>query len=125
MREGEIIGRYLLKGKFPGERAIDLYEKALMYQPISFTPKEEKIWSFIVRNPFLIGAIDSALGFSRKNQNIRRRILYMSAILETQPEHASLFLPQERQFFYNLYIFWVGCRAVFKMFIGKTLLLFL
>ena len=77
----------------------------------------------MLRNRWSVGLIDSAFSFNGKS-GIRKKILYMSAILETQPEYAGLFLPKERSWFYNLYIFWVGARAVMKMVLGKMLLWF-
>lgn len=122
-QEAEALGRYLL-GKPPGEKAVALYVAANEKKPIRLSPREEKVFRFLVKHRWSAGLIDSALGFSKAAQGgIRRKILYMSAILETQPEYAELFLPKERSWFYNLFIFWVGARAVLKAMAGKVLLL--
>lgn len=124
-REAEIFGRYLLGGKSPNAKSISLYENAMNLRPANAIGRDEKILKFVLKTPRSIGMIDGALAFSKKKSIVRRKILFMSAILETQPEYAELFLPQERNWFYNIYIFWVGFRAVMKAIAGKILLTFL
>lgn len=124
-QEAEILGRYLLDGKSPNAKSSSLYVAAMNLRPANPLGKDEKILKFVLKNPRSIGMIDSALAFSKKKSLIRRKILFMSAILETQPEYADLFLPHERKWEYNLYIFWVGFRAVVKAVAGKIVLVFL
>lgn len=124
-KEAEFFGRYLLGGKKPNAKSISLYENAMQLRPANAIGRDEKILSFVLKNKWSIGMIDGALAFSKKKSIVRRKILFMSAILETQPEYAELFLPQERTFAYNIYIFWVGFRAVSKAIAGKILLTFL
>ncbi|HTL82663.1 MAG TPA: hypothetical protein VL651_13210 [Bacteroidia bacterium] len=124
-QEGLVFGKYLLGGKIPSERSLDLYVKFAGLRKSDATPREKKILSFAARNRWAIGMLDSALAFSKKESLLRKRLLAMTAILETQPEYAHLFLPEEKNWFYNIYIFWVGTRAVMKMVPGKFLLLFL
>jgi hypothetical protein len=123
-REAEVFGKYLLGGKTPVEKAISLYMEAMQLRPAKPIGRDEKILRFVLKNPSFTGLFDSALAFSSKKSILRRKILFMSAILETQPEYADLFLPKERSWFYNIYIFGVGCRAILKMLAGKFLLLF-
>jgi hypothetical protein len=122
-QEAIILGTYLLDGKRPNAQSISLYVQASEMRPIVLSEREEKIRRFILRNPRSTGLMDSALSFQGKS-GIRKKILYMSAVLETQPEYADLFLPKPRGWFYNLYIFWVGARAVMKLILGKLVLMF-
>ncbi len=122
--EAEIFGHYLLSGKTPNSKSISLYVEAMHLRPAQASGRDKKILEFILKNNWSIGMIDGALAFSKNKSIIRRKLLFMSAILETQPEYADLFLPQERSGFYNLYIFWVGFRAVMKALAGKMILLF-
>ncbi len=122
-KEAEVFGRYLLDGKNPNPKSISLYMEAMHLRPAEALGRDKKILKFMLKNKWSIGMIDGALAFSKKKSIVRRKILFMSAILETQPEYAALFLPQERSGFYNLYIFWVGFRAVMKMVAGKIILI--
>jgi hypothetical protein len=129
--EAEIFGRYLLGGKKPNAQSISLYVSAMNLRPANPIGRDVKLLKFILKNSWSIGMIDGALAFSpkgalgtKKKSIVRRKILFMSAILETQPEYAALFLPQERNWFYNIYIFWVGFRAVSKAIAGKIILAF-
>ncbi|HET6993018.1 MAG TPA: hypothetical protein VFJ43_16920 [Bacteroidia bacterium] len=129
--EAEVFGRYLLGGKNPNAKSISLYVSAMNIRPANAIGRDVKILNFILKNPRTIGMIDGALAFSpkgvlgtKKKSIVRRKILFMSAILETQPEYADLFLPQERDWTYNIYIFWVGFRAVSKAIAGKIILAF-
>ncbi len=123
-KEAEAFGRYLLSGKNPNSKSISLYIEAMHLRPAEALGRDKKIIEFILKNNRTIGMIDGALAFSKNKSIVRRKLLFMSAILETQPEYADLFLPQERNSFYNLYIFWVGFRAVMKAIAGKMILLF-
>jgi hypothetical protein len=124
-REAEVIGRYLLGGEMPSDKIIELYISAHRHKPVLLNKKEEKVLRFLLDNRWAAGMIDGALAFSNPSGGIRRKILFMSAIIETQTTYADNFLPKERSFFYNIFIFWVGFRAVAKAVAGKILLLFI
>lgn len=124
-KEAEIFGRYLLSGTMPSAKTVSLYVSANEQKPVRLSAEEEKILAFMVRNHRTIGMIDGALAFTNPSGGIRRKLLYMSAILETQPEYADLFLPKTRSLGYTIFIFWVGFRAVSKAVAGKFLLLFI
>ncbi|HEU4716709.1 MAG TPA: hypothetical protein VFU15_02705 [Bacteroidia bacterium] len=123
-KEALVLGKYLLGGKIPDEKSVSLYVAAHQKKPVSLDAREEKIFAFLLRHPRCCGVIDSALAVSNPHGGIRRKIMYMSAILEARPAWADLFLPRERSFFYNLFIFWIGARALLKIFAGKILLAF-
>jgi hypothetical protein len=69
--------------------------------------------------------LDSALALSNSESLLRQKLLLMSAILETRPQYAALFLPKQRSFFYLFYVGFVGVRAVAKAVAGKVLLHFI
>jgi hypothetical protein len=121
--EAAIFGRYLLGGMQPDVASIALYTKALSLRNESnATANDEKIMAFALRNPRTLALLDSACALSNPGSLLRQKLLLMSAILETQPQYAHLFLPRERSFFYHFYIIFVGCRAVAKTVCGKMLL---
>ncbi|HLG04007.1 MAG TPA: hypothetical protein VI731_10465 [Bacteroidia bacterium] len=120
-REAEIFGAYLL-GEPPNAKSVSLYEAATRIKPLILDAREEKLLRFLLNNSWSAGMIDSALGFFDRKNGVRKKILYMSAILETQPEYADLFLPKVRNGFYSIYILWVGIRAVAKAIVGRLLI---
>lgn len=125
-REAEVFGRYLLGGSRPDSKTIELYLKADAMRKYDASPaREQKILAFVLRQPWLIGLLDSALALSNSERLLRQKLLLMSAILETRPQYAHLFLPQKRSLFYLIYAGFVGVRAVVKAVAGKVLLKFI
>ncbi|MGL5890962.1 MAG: hypothetical protein ACRC3B_13830 [Bacteroidia bacterium] len=123
--EADVFGRYLLGGKMPDSKSIELYLKAAaMRKYETASAREQKILALALRHPWLVGLLDSALALSNSESLLRQKLLLMSAILETRPQYAHLFLPQRRSFFYLFYVGLVGVRAVAKAVAGKVLLMF-
>lgn len=121
--EAAIFGRYLLGGTQPDAASIALYTKALSLRDKSnASARDKKTVAFALRSPRSIALLDSACALSQPGSLLRQKLLLMSAILETQPQYAHLFLPRQRHFFYHFYIFFVGCRAVARAVCGKILL---
>ncbi|MGL4596364.1 MAG: hypothetical protein ACRCYO_02480 [Bacteroidia bacterium] len=123
-QEASIFGKFLL-GEMPDAKSITLYVDAQTGFPISGSTQEQKILNFAIRHAWLIGALDGALALSRPNALLRRKLLVMSAILETRPQYAHLFLPRERSFFYLFVIGWKGATAILKAVFGKLILGFI
>jgi hypothetical protein len=121
--EAKILSRFLL-GEMPDEKSIGLYENAHAIRPISGSVQDQKVLRFACRHAWLIGALDGALALSKPNALLRRKLLVMSAILETRPQYAHLFLPRERSFFYLFVIGWKGATALLKAVFGKLILRF-
>jgi hypothetical protein len=124
--EAKVFGRYLLGGINPDSKSIDLYLKAAAMQKYdTASAREQKILHLALRRPWLIGLLDSALALSKSESLLRQKLLLMSAILETRPQYAALFLPKQRSFLYLFYVGIVGVRAVVKAVTGKLVLLIL
>jgi len=121
MTEAEIFGKYLL-GNIPNQKSVILYVDAMNKLKISLDKKEEKLLQFMLRNPNSVKWIDSGLAMFRKESPIRKKLLVMSAILETIPEYANLFFPKRTSI---IYVFWVGFRAGFKAMIGGLMIKFI
>jgi len=122
--EALAFGRYLLRRE-PDALSVSLYEEAMQKRPPEISARDEKLIRFAVKKRWAIGLLDSALAFARPQPALRKKLLVMSAILETRPAYSDLFLPKERSFFYLFYIGLVGCRAVCKAIAGKILLAFI
>ncbi len=115
--EASLLGSYLL-GKQPSSFAIDLYLEAMQRNSITLTMDEEKLLEFILNNPWSIGMVDGALALLKPQSAIRRKLFVMLAILEACPEYCKLFFPTNTSIFFLVYLFYVGCRAVFKSALG-------
>jgi hypothetical protein len=125
MKEEAItFGKYLLSGETPDEKSIALYEAAHEHKNLSVPPAEQKLFSFAVRNRWALGAIDGALAFKNPDHIVRRKLLLMSAILESRPQYADLFIPKKRSVFYLIVFGWIGFRAICKAIFGRLLLAF-
>lgn len=125
IRESERFYRYIT-GKNPSAELTERYLRATG-KPVtsSASPREEKILAFVVRNGWALGMIDGALAFSAPRGLLRQRLMIMTALAETEPGNAPLFLSRDRSF---AYIFVIGTRLAWgalKMVSGKILLLFI
>lgn len=129
IRESECFYRYIT-GKNPSEALTARYLRATgrgSDQPVSATTpsREEKILAFAVRNGWALGMIDGALAFSAPRGLLRQRLMIMTALAETEPHNASLFLSRDRS---PWYIFVIGTRLAWgatKLVLGKLLLVFI
>ena len=122
MKEEAItLGKYLLSGEMPDERSIALYAAAHEHRKLDIQVDEQKLFSFALKNRWAIGAIDGALAFKDPQHILRRKLLVMSAVLESRPKYAELFLPKRRSFFYVFVFAWIGCRALCKAIAGRVL----
>lgn len=122
-QEAITFGKYLLSGEMPDEKSIALYEEAHAHKNLSVPAGEQKLFSFAVRNRWALGAIDGALAFKNPDHIVRRKLLLMSAILETRPKYAELFIPKKRSVFYLIAFSWIGFRAICKAIFGRMLLI--
>lgn len=120
--EALTFGKYLLSGETPDEKSIALYEEAHRYKKLEVSPAEKKLFGFALRNRWALGAIDGALAFKNPEHVIRRKLLVMSAVLETRPRYADKFIPERRSFFYVFVFGWIGFRAMCKAVFGRLLL---
>jgi hypothetical protein len=116
-----MIGRYLL-GKPPGSGSIALYEKAAHHRHLLFSAREKRYWNKCLRFPLLLPFIDAALAISDSRSPVRRKVLIMLAILESDREYHTYFLPRRRSVFYPLVLLFRGGLALIKTIIGYLLL---
>lgn len=121
-QEAIVFGRYLLSGQNPDDKAMQLYSNAHNYRDLTVPVTQKKLFDFVLRNPWALGAIDGALAFRNPNHIIRKKILVMSAVLECRPQYANLFLPEKRNPFYFIIFCWIGFRAVMKALFGTVLI---
>ena len=122
--EAAVLYRYLV-GKRPSAALTARYHKAIATGTAVSTPKELKRFVYAVRHPWALGMLDGAAAFSAPRGLLRQRLLIMTALAETEPENAALFLSRNRSF---AYVFVIAARlwwAVVKLAGGKLLMLFI
>lgn len=121
--EGEILARYVLSGRTPTPQVLHLYEQALQHRPITLTPHDVRLQEKALKYPFLLPYIDAALALGRSQHPLRRKIIYMSAIVEAQTDYVDLFLPRQRSKAYIMIAGLHGVRGVWRFVIGRGILL--
>lgn len=122
--EAHVFSAYLLKQEV-SEEILLRYSDACKKLNLTGNTSEEKTIKTIIRNPGLLPFADAALAFGNGKHLLRRKLFIMLAILETCPEFYSHFNTQEKSSGKWLAFFFRGCSAVFKMVIGKIILLFI
>ena len=121
MNEGEVLGTYVL-GRTPNRKSMMLYEEAMRELHLALDTKEENLMRFMMEHQSAVQWIDSGLALFKKQSSVRKRILVMSAILETQPEYADLFFPERASI---VSILWRGFCAGCKGIIGGLMISFI
>jgi len=123
-QEAVTLSRYLI-GREPDEHCVHLYVSAMRHLEIVLQGRESRMWDFMMRNPWVVPAMDAALAIRQPHSNIRRKIFTMLAILEASPKHAPLFLPAKQIGWRRITVVFAGIRAVVAAVLGCILLLFL
>lgn len=119
-KEALIFATYLL-GEKPTQRVVVLYIQAIQNIVFNYHTKDQKFLRLIYKRPFLLPYLDAGLAVIIPTSTVRHKLLLMSAIIETQPNYAHLFLNQKRSAFYLFTIAWVGARSILKALVGILL----
>ena len=117
--EAVILARYLIK-RSPTRQVVELYSDAIGILNLSLDEREKKLWNFVLRRPWFLKFLDAGLAMNFPGSVLRRRILVMFAILETQAEYYSLFQPVRRPAVYILVMPYHFAKAAFKLAAGKV-----
>ncbi len=115
---------HCLVGKPPSELEIQRYIAA---QPILFpdaaSPREERLLAYCRKHPAAVAYLDAAQGVLGPENLLRKKILAMTAILETTPQHSEHFLSRDYSRLQLLArLGWTGFRAVLRVLLGIPLL---
>lgn len=84
--EALVFGRYLV-GREPSEDLVDRYRRANERLFGSPGPEEQVIIDFALRRPWSLPMLDAALGLTQSASLLRKKLLVMTAIVETTPEY--------------------------------------
>lgn len=115
--DAERIGNYLLSIAVH-ESEKKTYADAMLKLNISLSDYEQMVWKSMLKNKFNMACIDAGLALKEPNNNVRRKLFTMLAILEASPNYTSYFLSRNYSVFYLFKIAAVGTRAVFRAMIG-------
>ena len=95
LHEARLFSRYLLGGGVTvSEEAALRYARAdeRLFADDE-DARETAVVTFCRRHPWATGPLEAASGLLRPESLLRRKLLVMTAVLETSPEHAEAFLP--------------------------------
>ena len=118
--EAEQIGDYLLCFRVEDSEK-NTYADAMVKLNIQFSDYERQLWDNMLRSKFRMACIDAGLALKEPNNNARRKLFTMLAILEASPNYTAYFLSRNFSFFFLLKIAAVGCRAVIRAMIGMMM----
>ncbi len=119
-REAIAFTRYLISEDVDAQ-SIELYSKAQQKLNITLSENEDQRLNFMLNHAFIIGMIDGALALQSPQSGIRKKIYIMLAILESDPNYAKHFLPQEQRSPF-LQLIGLGIKAAFNTLTGLILL---
>lgn len=115
--EAEQIGHYLLNIPIQDSEK-NTYADAMQKLNIPFSNYEQALWDSMLKSKWKMACIDAGLALKDPNNNARRKLFTMLAILEASPNYTKYFLSRNFSFFYLFKIGAVGTRAVFRAMIG-------
>ena len=119
--EAERIGYYLL-GIHVQHSEKNTYADAMQKLNITLSNYEQSLWSSMLKSKSRMACIDAALALKEPNNNVRRKLFTMLAILEASPNYTTYFLSRNFSPFYIIKIGLVGIRAVFRATIGMFII---
>jgi hypothetical protein len=90
MGDADLFGTYVL-GRAIDRRSAQLYEQA--ERALGYGA-DDALVRLVRRHPRLLRPIDTLLAVLRPDALLRKKLLLMAAILETQPQYAADFLPR-------------------------------
>lgn len=119
--EARIFGKYLI-GEEINKRAVTLYLDAHRKVNFDLDEKDRLLLDLILKRRFPAGYVDGGLALLRKRSNLRKKIYYLLAILETMPEYAEHFMDVKKTPLQSaVEIIWFGARGVFRACVGVVL----
>ena len=115
--EAEHITHYLLSVPVRKQEQ-KIYVDAMQKLNIHFSEYEQMLWTEMLKSKLRMACIDAGLALKEPNNNVRRKIFTMLAILEASPNYTPYFLSRSYSFFYVFKLTVVGIRAVFRAVTG-------
>lgn len=123
-REAKLFAQYL-GAKVDDEALLQKYTNAIEKLKLSLSEKEESVLRYLIKMPILLPFADGAWAFLNPKNGIRKRMLVMSALIETEPQYVQYFLNQQDVSFPIFRFIFRGSVAVLRGVIGVLLMLLL
>ena len=120
--EAQLFAHYL-GAKVDDKVLLAKYTDAIEKLKFSLNEQEEHILRYLLKMPFLLPFLDGAWAFLKSENGIRKRILVMNALMETQPQYVQFFLNQNDVPFPIIKLIFRGLMAVLRGIIGVLLIL--
>ena len=122
--EAKLFAQYL-GAKVDDKVLLTKYTDAIEKLKFRLNEKEENVMQYLHKMPFLLPFVDGAWAFLKPENGIRKRILIMNALIETQPQYVHFFLNQKDVPFPIIKLIFRGFVAVLRGIIGVLLILLL
>lgn len=118
--EVDLFVNYLARGTSQCSVSKD-YKSAISSLKLTFNEKEAKVMNVLLRLPVLLPFIDAGLALLAPDNKIRKRLLVMLALIETNKNSHNLFIADDNAKFPLLHFFSTAVAASIKAFIGIIL----
>jgi|GEM_PF-4057567 len=127
MMNQQLLAEATLFAKYVGANKNDhelqnRYCNAIQLLQLPLTEKEATVLNKLIGMPFLLPAIDGGYALLQPNNTIRKRILVMSALMETDAKYTHHFLVQHNTSFPIIKFLYRGSIAVAKGIVGAILI---
>lgn len=98
------------------------YSDAMKQFKIELSKYERLLWDAMLESKWKMACIDAGLAITDPNNNVRRKLFTMLAIMEASPNYTSFFLSENHSLLYLLKLAGAGIRAVFRTVIGIVII---
>ena len=113
-----------LTGISADEQSLALFHRAIQHEETILNDEEIKLLQFMIRHPFSVGLIDSALGLFKPKHRLRKRMIIAFAILETSPVYFDYFKPKVFSRLHLITLMGKGLQEALQGLAGSIILLF-
>jgi len=115
--EIEVFCNYLIHQP-PNAEIKNRYQEAVNILHLQLTKKEAQLVAKIIQRPILLPFIDGAFALINPNSGIRKRLLTLSALLETDMQYVQAFLTSKDLNFPLVHFLYTGAKGVITGVIG-------
>jgi hypothetical protein len=114
--QADLFSKYLI-GLPPCLKVRTQYSRLIRLNDNKLSNYDYNVLEFTLNHPHLIAPLDSGLALIKPNSELRRRIYYAFALLESQPEFSNDFLPTQSNATYLIVILFESIKfAIFCIF---------